>query len=210
MALAMTGPRYGGEELLDVRRAASMLGVSLYFLRKWINQGTLPAQRLGQHWLLRRSDVEALVAHLGAGPAPFIARTSHRQVLNVIAETPGIHVADIAARLGKSRRSVLGYVQDLDQAGLVERRATANPRLPQPCYLTEAGSQPLAEAGPSRRKRFGARQTPGSSSVAFKVNREQADLLDRVVKKTVATRSEVIRAALRHYLPELEEAPKAS
>ena len=209
MALAMTGPRYGGEELLDVRRAASMLGVSLYFLRKWINQGTLPAQRLGQHWLLRRSDVEALVAHLGAGPAPFIARTSHRQVLNVIAETPGIHVADIAARLGKSRRSVLGYVQDLDQAGLVERRATANPRLPQPCYLTEAGSQPLAEAGPSRRKPQGPAD-PRLFVCRLQGQPRASGLARPRREENRRTRSEVIRAALRHYLPELEEAPKAS
>ena len=90
-----------------------------------------------------------------------------------------------------------------------ERRA--NPRLPQPCYLsfTEAGSQ--ARRGPDHRgENAQGPADPRPSSVAFKVNREQADLLDRVVKKTVRDTLEVIRAALRHYLPELEEAPKAS
>jgi len=60
------------------------------------------------------------------------------------------------------------------------------------------------------RRPLGDPEDGRATFVAFKVSREQAELLDSVVKKTGATRSEVLRAALRRYLPELEEAPQAS
>ena len=54
--------RAGGEdELLEVRRAAALVGRHPETVRRWVWSGRLPARRSGHRLLIARADIEALV-----------------------------------------------------------------------------------------------------------------------------------------------------
>lgn len=48
------------DDYIDTRRAAERLGVTPMRVRQWINDGTLPAQRLARDYILRVADVDTL------------------------------------------------------------------------------------------------------------------------------------------------------
>jgi excisionase family DNA binding protein len=56
---------YGARPLMDVDEAAHMLCVSVRFVRILLTRGDLPVVRLGRRTLVRRADVDALVARGG-------------------------------------------------------------------------------------------------------------------------------------------------
>lgn len=47
------------EEMLDVRRAAALLGRHPETIRRWVWSGRVPARRQGNRLLIARADVEA-------------------------------------------------------------------------------------------------------------------------------------------------------
>jgi excisionase family DNA binding protein len=51
--------------LLDVNEAASMLHVSARYVRALLARGQLPVVRLGRRTLIRRTDLEAIIARGG-------------------------------------------------------------------------------------------------------------------------------------------------
>lgn len=51
--------------LLDVREAATMLHISVRYVRVLLARGDLPLVRLGRRTLVRRADVEAVIARGG-------------------------------------------------------------------------------------------------------------------------------------------------
>ena len=51
--------------LLDVNEAAMMLHVSVRYVRSLLGRGKLPVVRLGRRTLVRRADVEAIIARGG-------------------------------------------------------------------------------------------------------------------------------------------------
>lgn len=61
----MATMRPAGEEddLLEVRRAAALVGRHPETVRRWVWSGRLPARRSGHRLLVARADVEALVRH---------------------------------------------------------------------------------------------------------------------------------------------------
>jgi len=51
--------------LLDVNEAATMLHISVRYVRKLLARGDLPVVRLGRRTLVRRADLEAVIARGG-------------------------------------------------------------------------------------------------------------------------------------------------
>lgn len=51
--------------LLDVKEAATMLHVSVRYVRVLLARGDLPVVRLGRRTLVRRADLEAVIARGG-------------------------------------------------------------------------------------------------------------------------------------------------
>ena len=51
--------------LLDVNEAATMLHISARYVRKLLSRGDLPVVRLGRRTLVRRADLEAVIARGG-------------------------------------------------------------------------------------------------------------------------------------------------
>jgi DNA-binding IclR family transcriptional regulator len=65
-------------------------------------------------------NVAAMAA--GDGPRPgWTFVTNHFLVLLCIAEDPGIRMADVAARVGVTERSVQGMVRDLVETGYLQK-----------------------------------------------------------------------------------------
>lgn len=63
----MTGTReVGGEEVVDVRRAAVLVGRHPETVRRWVWSGRLAARRQGNRLLMSRAEVEAAATGVGA------------------------------------------------------------------------------------------------------------------------------------------------
>jgi len=60
----------GGDEFLTVAEIARILKLNQQTVRNWIDQGTLPALRVGRRVRVRRSDFDALVERGRTAPAP--------------------------------------------------------------------------------------------------------------------------------------------
>jgi excisionase family DNA binding protein len=139
--MEMKQPR---DEYLDLYTAAQRLGFARATLNVFVLQGRLPAERWGRQWFVRRDDLEAFAdvyypsgaaRELGSAYVAFVG----------VAERPGITVEELATLLGRPKRTVLGWLQDLDRRGLVERRRRNQSRDPARCFLTEAGSELYGE-----------------------------------------------------------------
>ncbi|MGH9023314.1 MAG: helix-turn-helix domain-containing protein, partial [Acidimicrobiia bacterium] len=48
-----------GQELLDLHGAARRLGLSRVWVNVMVLQGRLPAQRIGQQWVIRGADLDS-------------------------------------------------------------------------------------------------------------------------------------------------------
>ncbi|MEJ3745963.1 MarR family transcriptional regulator [Actinomycetes bacterium KLBMP 9797] len=92
-------------------------------------------------WLSMRSVVaEALTAH-GLSVAQFAS-------LLLLAEEPGMSVAELARKVSTARQSANEMLGGLERAGLIERRPHPQDRRSQQIFLTPAGEERLAAAGP--------------------------------------------------------------
>jgi len=60
----------GGDEFLTVAEIARILKLNQQTVRNWIDQGSLPALRVGRRVRVRRSDFDALVERGRTAPAP--------------------------------------------------------------------------------------------------------------------------------------------
>lgn len=134
-------------QLLDVPTAAHRLGVGCWYVRQKILDGTLPATRYGQRWLIAEEDLR----RCPQAPPPNYSRRAigaqrRMAVLAALAEDAGATVQDLAETLGRPRRTTLGWVQDLDRSGLIQRRRGSHSKEPDRCYLTEAGRRALGRA----------------------------------------------------------------
>lgn len=45
------------EKMLSVTEAAVALGISGRLIRQWVEQGKLPAQKIGKTWVIREKDL---------------------------------------------------------------------------------------------------------------------------------------------------------
>jgi excisionase family DNA binding protein len=62
-----------GDELMTVAEIAAVLKLNQQTIRNWIDQGRLPAIRIGRRVRIKRSDFEELLT-TAAAPAPAAAR----------------------------------------------------------------------------------------------------------------------------------------
>jgi excisionase family DNA binding protein len=51
-----------GDELLTLAEISQLLGMNPSSVRLWVHQGLLPATKLGRSWVVRRDDLEELLA----------------------------------------------------------------------------------------------------------------------------------------------------
>jgi excisionase family DNA binding protein len=137
------------QDLLDAPAVARRLGLSRVTVNASILAGELPATRLGQRWFVTEEALLAWAPHAPTpgprAPLPSTAR-SMNAILGILADCEDATVAELAAQLGASRRTVLGHVQALDRRGLIERRHRSNdPKDPHRCRLTDAGREALGQ-----------------------------------------------------------------
>jgi len=152
LALALQAP----DELLTTAEVGDYLGVGRTTVGRLLQDGQLPAARVGQRWLIRRSDLEAFAPpkHHGlSGVTKAATADAQDRALRVIADHPGISVTGLAQITGEPRRTALGRLQYLDHQGWIVR-TSPGPSDPQRCHLTETGweryrSQLLATAEPA-------------------------------------------------------------
>jgi excisionase family DNA binding protein len=62
-----------GDELMTVAEIAAGLKLNQQTIRNWIDQGRLPAIRVGRRVRIKRSDFEELLT-IAAAPVPAVAR----------------------------------------------------------------------------------------------------------------------------------------
>ena len=62
------------DETLTLPQIADLLGVNPSTVRWWVSQKRLPARMVGRRWLVRRADLEHMLA-----TAPRIGRAHHTQ-----------------------------------------------------------------------------------------------------------------------------------
>ena len=55
----------GGSGWCGITPGAGYLGVSPWTLRRWIKEGRIPAYKLGTHWRVRVTDLDALLTPPG-------------------------------------------------------------------------------------------------------------------------------------------------
>jgi len=63
------------KEFYEIREVAAMLGVHHKTVRSWIEQGKLPATKVGKLYRIRRTDFEAFTNQDGESQRPSRART---------------------------------------------------------------------------------------------------------------------------------------
>lgn len=63
------------DELLTLPEIAEMTGMANPTVRVWVNQGRLPATKVGRQWMVRRADLEKMLAE-----DPRIGRPRNRRV----------------------------------------------------------------------------------------------------------------------------------
>lgn len=120
---------------LDIAQAAEVAGITPGALHGLIRRRKVPAERIGGRCFVRAEDIERIAVQRRRGPlAPAYA------VLLTLGESgAAATVEELATLLQRPRRTVLGWVQDLDRDNLVERRRGDDPREPARCSLTKAG-----------------------------------------------------------------------
>lgn len=120
--------------LLDIAQAAEAAGITPGALHGLIRRRKVPAERIGGRCFVRVQDIQEIAAQRRRGAlAPAYA------VLMALGENSGATAEELAALLNRPKRTVLGWLQDLDRDELVERRRGERPREPARCFLTPTG-----------------------------------------------------------------------
>ena len=71
--------------------------------------------------------------------------------LVILAEQPGISVAEVARKVGTARQSANELLTGLERSGLIERRAHPKDRRSQQVFLTDRGRERIDAATPAVR-----------------------------------------------------------
>jgi DNA-binding MarR family transcriptional regulator len=131
-----------GLGLIDLPTAARRLGINRITANLLVLEGRLPAQKLGQRWVIDEEEFARFAASYqpdkNRGREPLRPEAA-RPVLEALHDHQGATVGELAQLVGRPRRTVLGWVQMLDEEGLVERRRGRGSRDPDRCFLTEDG-----------------------------------------------------------------------
>lgn len=128
-------------------------------------------------YALRRAQVRAyelfygMLSEMGLSPARLTA-------LSLIAMTPGINQAALAQRLGITGPSVLRMVDQLEDAGLIAREASAGDRRSYALALTAAGREKLE----ALRQHIPAYEAELAARLSADERRQLMALLDRVAE----------------------------
>lgn len=136
--------------LLDVPEAARWAGITPGALYGLIHRRKVPAERIGGRCFVRSEHLEGVAAGAAARQRQGWLSPAY-PVLMALGQHEGATAEELADSLSRSKRTVLGWLQDLDREGLVERKRDSAPREPARCSLTEVGwalyRRELAEAG---------------------------------------------------------------
>lgn len=129
------------DDLLDLATAGRRLGIDRRFVNILVLEGRLPARRLGQRWYIEAQAFENFAASYARSTRGRAALRPEavRPLLNLLLTRSGATVRDLAEELSQPRRTVLGWVQMLDEEGLVRRQRGRGSRDPDRCFLTDAG-----------------------------------------------------------------------
>jgi excisionase family DNA binding protein len=76
--MAEANPRTAAEDMLDVRRAAALVGRHPETVRRWVWSGRLAARKQGNRLLMARADVEALAKSEGRAVTSSLAAWADR------------------------------------------------------------------------------------------------------------------------------------
>ena len=129
------------EAFVELATAARRLGVSRSTVNGFLLEGRLPAQRVGQRWIIATADLERFAATYSAdhrrGPDRLRPEIT-LPVIKALQEHPGATVQQLAQLVQRPRRTVLGWIQMLDAEGLVSRQRGRS-QDPDRCHLTQAG-----------------------------------------------------------------------
>ncbi len=142
----------GVDEVVDLATAGRRLGVDRRLVNVLVLEGRLPAHRLGQRWYIAADALEEFAQSYTRptrGREPLRPEMA-RPVLEALYEHQGATVGELAELVGRPRRTVLGWVQMLDEEGLVERQRGRGSRDPDRCFLTEDGRTFCRGEEPSR------------------------------------------------------------
>jgi DNA-binding MarR family transcriptional regulator len=107
---------------------------------------------------------------------PFGLRPKHFAVMNVVDLTDGPSQQQLGAALGLDPSGLISTIDDLEAAGLLERRRTPDDRRRHALCLTRAGQARLATAREASRKHGQELITPLSDAEAQTLH----DLLQRI------------------------------
>lgn len=64
------------DEFLTVAEVAGLLKLNQQTVRNWIDQGSMPAVRVGRRVRIRRSDFDRVLADSSSGPPPVASRST--------------------------------------------------------------------------------------------------------------------------------------
>jgi excisionase family DNA binding protein len=129
------------DEVVDLATAGRRLGVDRRLVNILVLEGRLPAHRLGQRWYVAADALEEFAQSYtrpSRGREPLRPEAA-RPVLEALVERPGATVGELAELAGRPRRTVLGWVQMLDEEGLVRRQRGRGSRDPDRCFLSDDG-----------------------------------------------------------------------
>ncbi len=131
-----------GLSFIDLPTAARRLGINRITANLLVLEGRLPAHKLGQRWLIDEDDFERFATTYQPDPKRGrepLRPEAARPVLEALCDHDGATVGELAEVIGRPRRTVLGWVQMLDEEGLIERRRGRGSRDPDRCVITEDG-----------------------------------------------------------------------
>lgn len=129
------------DDLVDLAMAGRRLGIDRRLVNIFVLDGRLPARRLGQRWYIEAQALENFAASYARPTQGRAALRPEavRPLLTLLLDREGATVQDLAEELNHPRRTVLGWVQMLEEEGLVRRRRGRGSRDPDRCFLTDHG-----------------------------------------------------------------------
>ena len=128
--------------VLPLSLVAHQLGVDRRQVCDFVHSGEVQATKMGQQWFIAASQIPKL-QELFAGES---TESQERRLESIATELvpfisrhPQCTVRDLSELTHRPRRTILGWVQALDQEGLITRERDIHPRDPFRCSLTKKG-----------------------------------------------------------------------